>query len=124
MVSEVEAVKRERAAFFAGSAWQNSYEATARRQARELNPESKLLGRHCGADVRDEAAREYPLPKISRPRVVYRGDFAWKVEDGRFWFRLGESGDWHGIVFGPVTVKLVHFWNDLAANPTEEVEAE
>lgn len=91
----------------------------------------------CG---RPECADErYPLPKITRPRVVkYKAHF-FRVVDGRIqwskpWWKRASAPEsletWHdveGTHPSLVTVpsaELILILADLLANPTEEVEAE
>lgn len=70
-----------------------------------------------------EAAKKYPLPKITRPRVVIEnGSYGseYKIEHDNILVRrnLHESyyaNVWYGII--PMNVI-----KDLLANPTEEVE--
>lgn len=133
MVSEVEAVKREREAFKAGSAWERQV----------------VVDEH-GTNAARKAAALYPLPKAKRLRAV--SDMAegvsyeWRYITGVLQFRyvnsvgtatewrtmLGRSGDrgpdnekpeYYGTAFKP-TAARVALWADLIANPTEEVEAE
>lgn len=76
--------------------------------------------------ARQDAASRYPLPKITRPRVV-------KDSKGTFWRVLGDkiqfSNDgvsWPGAdsshPFCIVQAERVHIFHDLYTNPTEEVE--
>ena len=69
----------------------------------------------------------FPLPKVTRPRVVNGPagrHWAWKLEDGRFWFRNDNRSAWELVrdAWKP-TPELVPLWYDLLANPTEEVDA-
>lgn len=89
-----------------------------------------------GSDVL--AAEMYPLPRVTRPRVVAdqcgpRGPQEFRFVDGVFQIRApGEA--WQCLNFGTVLVdsqihgvgvtpERVALWADLIAHPTEEVEA-
>lgn len=76
------------------------------------------------------AAIRYPLPKVTRPRVVKdvklssRLSFNFRVKKGVLRWESPGQGDWTAFdlwldddhpIIGPV-------WADLLANPTEEVE--
>lgn len=108
-VSERDAVLRERKAFARG--------------AYLFNVSSSM---RC---AEDRAAKEYPLPKIERPRVVQEhgtgfkmryvnGDFEHHVDDGKGWRRSFGSNSC------AVTAERVKLWADLLERPTELVEAQ
>jgi hypothetical protein len=68
------------------------------------------------------AAREYPYPKVTRPRVVAEDyDLSWRYVDGGFELNTGD-GIWRPGPYITVTPHRVRLWADLLANPTEEVE--
>jgi hypothetical protein len=109
MVTEKDAVLRERLAFRSGWCCHRAYRVG-----------------YAPIDPEGEAARAYPLPKVTRPRVVMdaRG-VKWKVMEGRLhalephcdgWARA-DNTHW---LLPPDRVSL---WADLFANPTEEVDA-
>lgn len=121
--TEREVILRERRAFTDGAyCW--------------MHGEARLMGRSVhSSDVLNDAVHKFPLPKITRPRVVV--DSRWsrrefRVVDGQMQTRdPGEQ--WHclenpnvnarsaglPIVIDAVRVAL---WADLIANPTEEIE--
>lgn len=79
-----------------------------------------------------EAARVYPLPKVTRPRVLKdpEGNYEYRITgDGEVQFRhTSDIGEWIDLTGAPMwvgnmTVARVRVWADLLANPTEEVEA-
>jgi hypothetical protein len=108
-ITEREAVRRERAAYarammiHGGQSWDEA---------------------HCAA------GRVYPLPKVTRPRVVQDPNKPYR------WFRVigGEvyakttrysDGEWTPLAGNwsiPATPEMIRLWVDLLANPTEEVE--
>ncbi len=109
-ISEREAVKRERKAFEDGM---------VRGSAREFTNIAR---------VRQAASEAYPLPKITRPRVVddphdCQEGSAWRVVEGRIEYRW--KGDkpsaWRQYASSPITPERVAMWANLLANPTEEV---
>jgi hypothetical protein len=81
----------------------------------------------CGPCDR-EAEKRYPLPMVTRPRVVTDSfAIAWRLADGALEFRLSQSAPWRVTPhYGPmgVTVERIRLWADLLANPTEQVEDE
>lgn len=137
MVSEVEAVRRERKAYEDGAVcWAG--EARARSEFR------------CGtvtlAGIQQDAACKYPLPLVTRPRVVRdtvtypdgsTSEYEWCVlSDGQLVRRLVHRGggpplawapaaEWRNLsdlhAFAP-TPKRIAMWADLLAHPTETVE--
>jgi hypothetical protein len=80
---------------------------------------------------RRRAEREYPLPRVTRARVVRdTAGIAWRVVDGRLEFDRGDerlepsqqwaTTDWYGTL--RIGAERIRLWADLLANPTEEVE--
>jgi hypothetical protein len=106
MVTEREAVARERAAFVEGVIY-----CTA--QSDTLNYEPYA-----------QRERLYPLPKVSRPRVVrdpHGAAHFWTVRDGR----IRPSVHWSANdlqTIEAITPERVALWADLLANPNEIVE--
>lgn len=122
MVTEREAVMRERAAFVRGS----QFEDEAWREMLRVNHSS-------GADCIDASRKRYPLPKVERPRVVVETSVhgrtvAWKYEHGALWWRNPRgSGEWYSLMSPRtsemfITPERVKLLADLLANPTELVE--
>lgn len=87
-------------------------------------------------EARSRAASYYPLPKITRPRVVSDPepgyDQKWRVKDGVLEFN-GHTG-WreahgcsasgsYGTCLFPTPARIM-LWADLLANPTETVDDE
>jgi hypothetical protein len=124
-ITERDAVLRERKAVIAAVEW-------------VLREGWRLGGEH--VDACSFARRLYPLPKVTRPRMLpdphttdtgAEGlEFSWSVRGGVL--KLGHffKGAWH---WHPVedqvrysiaypTAERVKVWADLFANPTEEVE--
>lgn len=128
-ISEREAVMRERKAFVNG--------AIAVRRALKFNSDAEAMrfisdGRD-PADIEGIAAREYPLPKVTRPRVVpdpERGyDQKWRFVGGEMqyhsngqWFDLNKDDDYNGCRIP--TIERIRVWSLLIANPTELVDAD
>lgn len=125
--TERELVLAKRNAFVDGSYW--GYNASQESAAKSVG----VLGawsRAC-ADMASESA--YPLPKVTRPRVVRDSvgmEFRFIAEneppfvewrntltEKKLW-RVSAAGD--GVAVNAERAKL---WADLVANPTEEVEA-
>lgn len=91
-----------------------------------------------GPEVRETAARLYPLPKVTRPRavadslgvrwrVVFANTTAAKPMIERLmqgvWLRIGDPG--LGVQATHITHLIASgFFADLLDNPTEEVDAE
>jgi hypothetical protein len=122
-VTERDAVLRERAAFVRGV---NSL------FLQEEIPASDAM---TAAVERVEAyATEwYPLPKVTRPRVVrdcaaFTTTEEWSVIDGTLRYRhrpdaeWARWGDFRGISTAAPLPERVELWADLFANPTEEVD--
>ena len=69
------------------------------------------------------ARKRFPLPKMTRPRVVHdhndRCDY--RAMNGTI-ERRDEWQDWRLVNDTPPTARRVKLWADLLANPTEEVE--
>lgn len=137
-MTERDVIQRERAAFAEGVHWTHAYahqawmfktdNAAYRRDERLALPLLQLEA------VGVEAARRYPLPKVTRPRVVKDTDGTrWRISEGRLQFMRG-GGDWlcmlgesrsgsdrYGMGLVP-TPERIRLWADLLANPNEEVE--
>ena len=89
--------------------------------------------RHCVAvcgntkNATELAARTYPLPRVTRPRVWVdpNGDTRFQVVDGVLFGKdFEEDEEWLPVdsyAFN-VTPERVVAWADLFANPTEEVD--
>lgn len=81
---------------------------------------------HCDVITRDTASREaayrYPLPKVTRARVVKDsvGD-KWSVVDGCFVCHDGETGE-NIFISSWCSPEFIRALADLLANPTEEVQ--
>lgn len=82
-----------------------------------------------------EAARRYPLPTVTRPRVVQDAQgVLWRVQLGKgdtVLVEYTERGipdwrDFNSLRAGApgISRERVALWADLLARPTEEVEAE
>lgn len=114
-VTEREAVLREREAFDNG--------ATCARLALQCKQASQR-------SLEEIAKRDYPLPKITRPRVVR--DFSldttreFRVVDGviqaRDIGRLNQEWGTEGLRGWKVDAAVIRTFADLLANPTEEIE--
>lgn len=83
---------------------------------------------NCTIEIDREARRCYPLPRVTRARVVNHGhgrEWQWKFEDGRFHFRFAPKALWEiaNEAWAP-TLQTVPIWADLLANPIEEVDSE
>lgn len=87
---------------------------------------------------KEEAARRYPCPRVTRPRVVrdpqmthygpasgHVGDLYWSVRDGRL-IPVDHGGKyvevWEHDTDTYPTTNRVRLWADLLANPLETVE--
>lgn len=81
-----------------------------------------------GEDPRGEIDRHvlvrYPLPKVTRPRVVNTRDCGqWRYVDGHYEQRSGDRGTWHEAPSGfVIPIGQVDEIAALRTNPTEEVE--
>jgi len=109
MVSEREAVLRERAAYDAGVA--------------DVFRTARALGGIEHVDARKWADQIFPLPTIERPRVVpdpHGMNVVWSVKNGRISPR--GSSAWGQRTVEHITPERVALWADLLANPTETVE--
>lgn len=73
----------------------------------------------------EEAARRYPLPKITRPRVItfpdIHGEFAFLPNSNQIGWRARSGDIWQTPYFTLTPARLRGFM-DLASNPMEEVE--
>lgn len=122
MISEVECVKRERAAFRSGAA-----ELYGSRAVKAGNESFDAYYK-----VTEMADSRYPLPKVARPRVVKDphsvSDAEWRVIDGEPEYRSRKHLDgpyraWSKYEGGiPFTSDRVRIIADLLNNPTELVE--
>ena len=121
LVTEREAVERERKAFVAG--------VSRAGMLYEPSPEY----------WHGEAARRY-LPKVRKPRTYTEGEFTFRVMDGKIVHQASGDRAWYaafelqtvegaesgGCTIGgyiPATPTLLAALADLLANPTEEVDA-
>ena len=79
-------------------------------------------------DPLENAKRNYPLPRVTRPRVIQRHPFGtlfdWRLVGGVLEWRSPGGGSW-----GTYTIDSDEEWKrigpiyaDLLANPTEEVD--
>lgn len=120
-VTEREAVLRERAAFAHGAywAWLNNY---AESSGAKFNHEGYV-------DLR--AAERYPLPTITRPRVVRdprSKGYEWQCVGGALQWRYPDtmeswsSWDSGGAYIWTPVPDRVKLWADLLQNPLEEVQ--
>jgi hypothetical protein len=107
MVTEAEAVRRERVALAVGVGlgWGCSCHDLPRGVDRD-----RLK--------RQWAAQQYPMPKVTRPRVERYGGKEYRLDGGRFLVRSEEAGWWLSLGIPPGVASA------LLANPTEEVEAD
>lgn len=111
-VTEAEAVKRERAAFVAG----------ANRCHQEFHDGMSVLK---GAEK--IAAKEYPLPKVSRPRVVKdRDGFSYRVVGGKLEFLSDCGAAWAELRDDAMIIPAgdVREIASLFDSPTELCDAE
>ena len=82
-----------------------------------------------GYEKCDAIARQsFPLPKVTRPRVVQDPLYHWKkwrVIDGELQRNGSEddSDEWVSTPLSDMTAARVRVLADLLANPTEEVDA-
>ena len=81
----------------------------------------------CDALEKRSASR-YPLPKVTRPRVVTIDNTAFRFYGGVIQMRHRLGLDGAPDVWSPAHIvasrRIVEVWAALVANPTEEVEAE
>lgn len=117
MVSEKEAVRRERAAFEAGAHW---------RFCRALHAVKRIppLDESTPGIYHMEAAERYPLPKVERPRVVATdgGSAQWRVKNGEMQCLAQNGRTWLLGAAHHVTRERLAVWADLFASPNELVE--
>jgi len=100
-ISEKDAVLREREAFTTGV--------------------YAVLGSNT---VEQEATRRYPLPKVTRPRVVQdpvNPRREWRCVGGKMQTRE-DTLAWYDVTEVRISAPHVALWADLLANPTEEVD--
>jgi hypothetical protein len=120
-VTEREAVLRERAAFEKG--WRGQYDWFDRvRTSNEQQGNNPPTNAWNSGAATTEAARRYPLPKVTRPReVIFQGcTFRWTAGGGlqvRMSDKVWASLDGIAIIESRRAVLA-----DLLANPTEEVD--
>lgn len=123
--TEREMVLAKRAAYVLGAGYEYGYAIAGRLPTRELASAERELRRE------RLAADRYPLPSVTRPRVV-RDTYSceWRAVDGALeWRTVGHiswtppepSGRVDGMYLYPDRVQLLA---DLLANPTETVEGE
>ena len=115
--TEKEVVLREREAFRAG--------ASAVFVAFGIDPWGhRSSGEWQGSE--HIARARYPLPKVTRPRVVTcpKNGAQFRVIDGELQGRDTVLDGWLSVatIIYNVTPDRVALWADLLANPTEEVE--
>ena len=121
-VTEREAVLRERKAFERGyRTWRYDGPGCAPRIGAIAlrDGEAELLASAVEA--------EYPLPKITRPRVVLDPidpNYAWRFVNGALQCERGGSGVWGNTMTWALHPERVRVLADLVANPTETVEDE
>lgn len=127
VLSERDAIMRERAAFRRGAAWRFDQSMEAGDSFHAIPPR----------EYDDEAKRRFPLPMVTRPRVATDpgagAGVEWRVSENGFIERrrrhFGEGWSKWSIYcrqepdFAPLPDR-VKMWSDLLANPTEEVEAD
>ena len=81
------------------------------------------------------AAAQYPLPKVTRPRVVKDSQHStgeWKVDVSPYpeeppvlWWRRRPHEEWEVVrTVERLSADRAHLWADLFARPTEEVDVE
>jgi len=119
--TEREAIEREREAFVDG--------ASAVFSHYRIQPYDAGSGGWKGS--RTLASERYPLPKVTRPRVVTRKvrsfKFDWRWVNERLEYADPGSDDWEeycGLIHASNEwPTLLAILDDLRANPTEEVDA-
>lgn len=127
MVSERDAVLRERDAFKRGAAEFHLH---------EMVPSGPEWGA-VRVEVQSRASERYPLPKVKRRRIVAdpHGKGFWRVglwtsasEETRYHVEQSDTGNAKGewVIAGnyglQITDDRVRMWSDLLANPFEECE--
>lgn len=128
MVSAREAVERERRAFVDGGKWRYIL-------AVGHSGPSCIVPPIDDPRYDAEAAKRYPLPTVTRPRVVddnpaHPCGEQWCVIDGTLRYRYAPGRDWmrwsefRNHSAAAPTPGRVALWADLLANPTETVEAD
>lgn len=101
MVTEREAVLRERGAFIVG--------------ARLVSPPRR------NDTLLAETKARYPLPLITRPRVVTDNEgVEWRIVDEVLQTRVRPKGDW-GSWMPKISWQRIDLLADLTANPTEQI---
>jgi hypothetical protein len=118
---EREAVLRERKAFVAG--------AVQHRSGGDCVGEVSCGGcAELASDFAEKAKRRYPLPKVTRPRVVTTVDGCWRFANGRIQWKSAmfpDDRDWEDAdASWTLTGPRIRLFVDLVANPTETVDAE
>ena len=122
MVTEQEARRREQRAFEKGSDW------TWRQTSPGHNSETLVDPRPPSASA--EAARRYPLPKVTRPRVAKDElGVEYQVMDNEVRYRWRPSFPWApvgrpglcGMGYPLPTPERIRLWADLLERPLEEV---
>jgi hypothetical protein len=117
LVTERDAILRERAAYVRG------FHTTV------SNCNTRIENQYAPARADSERfARElYPLPRVTRPRVVYDKQQAlWRCVAGYVEVKLRGEKDFSKLA-GTIlymTDERIAILDDLRANPTEEVEAD
>lgn len=119
--SEREVVLRERAAYVKALFW-----------LRPINMVSPIFGD--SESYESLAAKAFPLPKVTRPRVEDDKEalgVTWSVRNGHLCF-MTDAGVWHRMgsrdeshIYGTsfdFTRARVALWNDLLDHPTEECD--
>lgn len=114
--TERDLILAKREAFRAGAYW--GIEHSPRQDALVVSP------------VVAQAESRYPLPKVTRARVVRMGTFEFKAANcDIYWREAGSSGAWNLAIIRDtpggriLTADTVRTFVDLLANPTEEVDA-
>ena len=135
-ITEREAVERERAAFLAGCAAAAAvvYPTSAGDAAKMVAASWPVRAADHWADdetiayAEGAAAARYPLPKVTRPRVVQdttRIEYRLAPETADCYaaieYRSAPGLAWRVVSDVAATAERVRLWADLLANPTEEV---
>jgi hypothetical protein len=123
-VTEREAVLRERAAAEAVlDAFKTAF-ARMEKGYRDWAKAAPLAWWPCHMRTHD-IAKMFPLPKVTRPRVVRdREGWKWQCIDGRIQWSGPRGWRFADVMTYAVRVtpERVVLWADLLANPTEDVE--